>query len=117
MPTLGLNTTITLSTNNTRQSLDSFYRGISVDSIQTLPYAFLSEKGEKTYCLEDASFFLFVGDVYDGSNPFDIVLTNIDDEEITIKETNFAMLNADNLMKITIKSGVEDKVGYKLIIG
>lgn len=117
MPTLGLNVKITLSTDKTRQSVDDFYRGIAVEAVQILPYAYLSEQGEKAYCLEDASFLLFVGDVYDNSNPFDLVLTDINDNEVTLQQTNFVMVNASNLQKVVVKSAVEDKVGYKIYFG
>lgn len=117
MPTLGLDVKATLSTDKTRQTLDAFYRGFKVEAVQVLPYAYLSDAGSKVYNLEDASFILFIGDVYDGSNPFDLVLTDTTDSTITLQASNFVVLNATNLKSVEVRSAVEDKVGYKLYYG
>lgn len=88
MPTLGLNVNATISTNKTRQSIDNFYRGISVEEVQLHPYAFLSLMGKKEYEVKNASFILFIGDVYDGSNPFDLtVYTNGNHSHLKIEDT------------------------------
>lgn len=117
MPTLGIKVNATLSTDKTRQTLDDFYRGFKVEAVQVLPYAYLSDKGSRVYNVENSSFFLFIGDVYDGSDPFDIVLTNTSDEVITLQQVNFLMLNATNLKTVEIQSSVEDRIGYKAYFG
>lgn len=117
MPTLGVNIQLTLATDRTRQSLDEFYRGIKVEAAQILPFSYISDKEEITYDIETASFVLFIGDVYDDSEPFDVVLVNYEDEEICLKQTNFFFINATNFKKLILKSSVEDKIGYKLYYG
>ena len=117
MPTLGLDVSVSLSTDKTRQSLDTFYRGIKVGAVQVLPYAYLTEGGDAVYNLEGTSFVLFIGDVYDGSDPFDVVVVNGVDETINLKQTNFFMMNSTNLKTLTVKSAAEDQVGYKLYYG
>lgn len=117
MPTLGMDVKLTLATDRTRQSLDDFYRGFKVEAVQVLPYSYLSDKGFKIYDLEGASFVLFIGDVYDGSDPFDVTLVNNSDEVILVQQTNFFVLNASNLKELRIASAVEDKVGYKVYFG
>ena len=63
MPTLGIDAKITLSTDKTRQSLDSFYRGLKVESVQVYPYAYTAGNGTVVYNLEnnEATFVLFIG--------------------------------------------------------
>lgn len=117
MPTLGMDVSITLSTDKTRQTLDSFYRGIKVNAVQTLPYAYLTEHGDAVYNLEGTNFVLFIGDVYDGSDPFDVDLVNGTGETIHLTQTNFFMMNSTNLKTLTVKSAAEDSVGYKLYYG
>lgn len=117
MPTLGLDVKVSLATNKTRQSLTDFYRGIKVEAVQVLPYSYLADGGEHVYNIENASFILFVGDVYDSSDPFDLKLVNQLDEEITFQQTNFLMLDAKNFKELRIVSSVEDKIGYKLYYG
>lgn len=117
MPTLGVDVKISLSTAKTRQSLEDFYRGIKVDAVQVLPYSYLSEQGERIYNLENTSFVLFIGDVYDNSTPFDIVLVNYHEEELLLQQSNFLMINASNFKELRLKSSVEDTVGYKIYFG
>lgn len=117
MATLGVDVKITLSTDRTRQSLDEFYRGIKAEAVQILPFSYLSDQGEQVYNLESASFVLFIGDVYDSSDPFDIVLVTHADEEICLKQSNFLMINATNLKELRVKSCIEDKIGYKIYYG
>ncbi len=117
MPTLGMDVSVTLSTDKTRQTLDAFYRGIKVNAVQTLPYAYLEENGDAVYNLENTNFVLFIGDVYDGSDPFDVELVNGTGETISLTQTNFFMMNSTNLTSLKVKSAVADKVGYKLYYG
>ena len=117
MPTLGVDVKVSLATDKTRQSLEDFYRGIRVEAVQVLPYAYLSEKGEQVYNLENASFVLFIGDVYDNSDPFDVTLITLNDEQVYLQQTNFFMMNASNLKALKVESSVEDKVGYKVYYG
>lgn len=74
MPTLGVNTKVTLSTKDTRSNIVDFYRGISVEDVQLLPFSYLEPGKEKSYPLDNVSFILFIGDVYDKSNPFNLTL-------------------------------------------
>lgn len=74
MPTIGVSVSVTLSTDKTRSNLTDFYRGLAAEGINYLPYSFLENQGEKSYPLKDASFIIFIGDVYDGSSPFDLTL-------------------------------------------
>ena len=200
MPTIGVSVSVTLSTDKTRSNLVDFYRGLAAEGINYTPYSFLENQGEKAYPLKDASFIIFIGDVYDGSSPFDLTLVtngkhkipnaesekvseetgeqfvsgvmgniasgkaayplpNQDDEddddeglydkpasipsssltpatpskterpsiplvpatpntrEQTLHNIDFLMLNAANLDEVRVKSLVEGKVGYKLLIG
>lgn len=117
MPTLGMNVSMTLSTNKTRQSLTEFYKGIAVEDIRILPFAYLTDQGEKAYSLEDSKVFIFIGDVYDGSCPFDLIMTNDQDETVTLQQIDFIVVNASNLKEVRVKSAVDDKVGFKVYTG
>ena len=119
MPTLGIDAKITLSTDKTRQSLDSFYRGLAVESVRVFPYAYTAGDGSVVYNLEnnEATFVLFVGDVYDGSDPFDVTVTNLSGEATVFKQCNFLMLNATNLKELRVASALEDKLSFKVYYG
>lgn len=117
MPTLGLDVKVILATDKTRQTLDNFYRGIKTEAAQIFPHAYLTEKGERVYDLEGYTFILFIGDVFDGSDPFDLTLINNQDEELTFEQTNFLMMNATNFKEFKVSSSNDAKVGYKVYLG
>lgn len=88
MPTLGVNVKVTLSTSDTRTNVVDFYRGLTAGDVQMLPFSYLEPNQERSYDLENVSVILFIGDVYDKSNPFilslvshNIIPSNKEDDE------------------------------------
>lgn len=104
MPTLGVNTKVTLSTKDTRTNIVDFYRGISVEDVQLLPFSYLEPGKEKSYPLDNVSFILFIGDVYDKSNPFNLTLVtnniipsnNKDEDKDSSDKDNSSSIEGDN---------------------
>lgn len=76
MPTLGVDFKISLATDKTRASLDAFYRGFKTSGINIQPYSYLASGEERTYDVSNCTFILFMSDVFDGANPFEIELTD-----------------------------------------
>ena len=104
MTTIGINTSISLSTEDVRTQLESFYKSLSVSS-STIKTLTLASGGSGSLSLTQSSFLIIIG----VKDSLTISLANIIGDTIEIEDAGFLMLNASNLNSVTITNGYTEE--------
>ena len=105
MPTFGITTAITMSTEGTRSNLNSFYKSFTATSVRMeTPITIVSTENE-VFDVSDSSFVIIVCDDYGLENAvLEVTLLNTDAETMTIKGVGFMMFDTSNLVTMTIEN-------------
>ena len=121
MPTLGVEVKLSLANERTRNHLDGFYRGIKTNGIVLNPVVLLQPLDSRTFDTMESNLILFVSDSFDGTNPFDVLLTGdtLDKEgkypSMNYESVGILIMDTHNIQSITITNTSEVQAQFRLI--
>lgn len=105
MPTIGIKSKVTLSTETSRSDVREFYKAIHADRVSQVLPARIDVNDELEVDLSNSSYFIFISDKYGIENEiFDLEFIDTLGSSFTIKQVSFCMFNASNLQKVTVKN-------------
>jgi hypothetical protein len=126
MATLGVDFKITYAGKESRNFVDSFYKGIHVEGINLRPLVSIvniqNEPPTKhRYDVRNTNALVFISDTYDGQNPFDLTLISSEKDEddipieMKLKAVGLLILDTISIDEVIVESTV-DEAAYRIIV-